>query len=56
MIQGIPFWYGIGKAGAIGAVSGAISFGIGAWAKGMFDSVVSVGKALFQAGMVMLQT
>lgn len=29
MINGIPFWYGIGKAGVMGAVSGAISFGIG---------------------------
>ena len=32
MIQGIPFWYGVGKSGAMGAVSGAISFGIGSWA------------------------
>ena len=51
MIQGIPFWYGIGKAGAIGAVSGAVSFGIGSWAKTLFGELVTVGKALFQAGM-----
>lgn len=29
MIAGIPFWYGMGKAAVIGAVSGYISFGIG---------------------------
>lgn len=51
MIQGIPFWYGIGKAGAMGAVSGAVSFGIGSWAKTLFGELVTVGKALFQAGM-----
>lgn len=51
MINGIPFWYGMGKAGVMGAVSGAISFGIGSWAKDIFGTIVSVGKALFQAGM-----
>lgn len=29
IINNVPFWYGAGKAGAIGALSGAISFGIG---------------------------
>ncbi len=51
MINGIPFWYGIGKAGVMGGVSGAISFGIGAMATSNFGVLTTVGKALFQAGM-----
>lgn len=51
MINGIPFWYGIGKAGVMGGVSGAISFGIGAMATSNFGVMTTVGKALFQAGM-----
>ncbi|MDY0090374.1 MAG: hypothetical protein RBR78_08400 [Flavobacteriaceae bacterium] len=27
IINNVPFWYGAGKVGAIGALSGAISFG-----------------------------
>lgn len=50
-MQGIPFWYGAGKAGFMGAVSGAISFGIGSIAADAFGQYFSVGKALFQAGM-----
>ncbi|MGC4040403.1 MAG: RHS repeat-associated core domain-containing protein [Flavobacterium sp.] len=51
MINGIPFWYGMGKAGVMGAVSGAISFGIGALATDTFGVLTTMGKALFQAGM-----
>lgn len=51
MINGIPFWYGMGKAGLIGAVSGAISFGIGSWSSSIFGQFVSTGKALFEAGL-----
>ena len=51
MIAGIPFWYGMGKAALMGAISGAISFGIGAGATNAFGEALSVGKALFEAGM-----
>lgn len=51
MISGIPFWYGMGKAAVVGAVSAAISFGIGAAATSAFSEGLSVGKALFEAGM-----
>lgn len=51
MIAGIPFWYGMGKAALMGAISGAISFGIGAEATNAFGEALSVGKALFEAGM-----
>lgn len=50
MINGIPVWYGMGKAAVMGAVSGAISFGIGAAATSLFGQVLTVGKALFEAG------
>ena len=49
MIAGIPFWYGMGKAGVMGAVSGAISFGIGAAATSAFGTALTVGKAAFEA-------
>ena len=49
--QGIPFWYGAGKAGFMGAVSGAISFGIGSIATEAFQATMSVCKALFEAGL-----
>lgn len=51
MIAGIPFWYGMGKAGVMGAISGAISLGIGTWASGIFGNGVTFGKALFEAGL-----
>lgn len=51
MINGIPFWYGMGKAAVIGAASSVISFGIGSMATDFFGSALSVGKALFEAGM-----
>ena len=51
MMNGIPFWYGMGKAAAMGAISGAISFGIGAAASAAYGVTASVGKALFQAAM-----
>lgn len=51
MISGIPFWYGMGKAAVVGAASAAISFGIGAAATSVFSEGLSVGKALFEAGM-----
>ncbi|WP_334124575.1 RHS repeat-associated core domain-containing protein [Empedobacter brevis] len=44
-IQGIPIWYGIGKAATIGAVSGAVSFGIGTAAT---QITAGVAKASFQ--------
>ncbi|MDQ1858423.1 RHS repeat-associated core domain-containing protein [Chryseobacterium sp. WLY505] len=50
MISGIPVWYGMGKAAVMGAVSGAISFGIGAAATSLFGQVLTVGKAIFEAG------
>ena len=28
MTNGVPFWYGKGKAGVLGGIQGAISFGI----------------------------
>lgn len=49
MINGIPFWYGLGKAATSGAISGAVSFGIGSAASSMAASFI--GKAAFQAGM-----
>lgn len=52
MINGIPFWYGIGKAATMGAISAAISFGIGTIATSPFGaSLGTVGKAAFEAGM-----
>ncbi len=51
MIQGIPFWYGLGKAATMGAVSAAISFGIGSLATTSFGTALSVGKAAFEAGL-----
>jgi RHS repeat-associated protein len=51
MINGVPFWYGMGKSGTMGAISGAISFGIGAVANSAFGVLTSVNKALFQAAM-----
>ena len=51
IINGVPFWYGMGKSGFMGAVSGAISFGIGTIATSQFGAVMSIGKAAFQAGM-----
>ncbi|WP_435523836.1 RHS repeat domain-containing protein [Chryseobacterium indoltheticum] len=50
MISGIPFWYGMGKAAFMGAVSAAVSFGVGAAATSTFGQALSVGKALFEAG------
>ncbi len=41
----------MGKAGTIGAISGAISFGIGSLATSSFGVVMSVGKVAFEAGM-----
>ena len=52
-MHGVPVWYGMGKAGVIGAISGAISMGIGtvASSSAMFGSQLTVGKAAFEAGM-----
>ena len=47
MINGIPFWYGMGKVG----VMGAISFGLGSLATSTFGVLVSTGKVLFEAGL-----
>ena len=43
MMNGIPFWYGMGKAAAMGAISGAISFGIGSAVSSTATSFI--GKA-----------
>ncbi|WP_162129631.1 RHS repeat-associated core domain-containing protein [Chryseobacterium populi] len=51
MINGIPFWYGLGKAAVMGAFSGALSFGIGSMATSVFGQYLTVGKALFEAAM-----
>ncbi|MFP5040288.1 RHS repeat-associated core domain-containing protein [Parasediminibacterium sp. JCM 36343] len=51
IINGVPFWYGMGKSAVVGAVSGAISFGIGAVASSAFGEALSFGKAAFEAGM-----
>jgi hypothetical protein len=49
--NGGEFWWGMGKAAVMGAVSGAISFGIGQVATSMIAAKVSaVNVALFQAG------
>lgn len=46
-IEGIPLWYGLGKAMTITAVSSAVSFGIGAIA----ETIASVTlRVAFQAG------
>lgn len=45
----VPFWYGAGRAGTIGGITAAISFGIGSVATSAFSS--SVSQAAFQAGM-----
>jgi len=46
-IEGVPLWYGLGKAATITAVSSAVSFGIGTVATKIFENVVS--QAFFQA-------
>ena len=46
MINGIPFWYGMGKAGTMAAVSAVISFGIGSVTSTITDSV---GRAMVQS-------
>ncbi len=50
MINGAPFWYGMGKAGTMGAISGAISFGIGAASSAIFGTAsmasMTVGDAI----------
>lgn len=51
MINGIPFWYGLGKAATTGAISGAVSFGIGSVATSTFGTALTLGKAAFEAGM-----
>ncbi|GAB0155672.1 hypothetical protein CHRYSEOSP005_09340 [Chryseobacterium sp. Alg-005] len=48
-IDGVPFWYGLGKSAVTGAVMGAISFGIGSAATSAAASFV--GKAALQAGL-----
>lgn len=48
-INGTPFWYGAGKAGTMGAISGAISFGIGTIATSTFTNTYSIST--FQAAM-----
>lgn len=50
LVNGVPVWYGMGKAATIGAVSGAVSFGIGSVASSKFGNGVSLGKAAFEAG------
>ena len=47
----VPFWYGMGKSATIGAISGAISMGIGAVATSAFSKALTLGKAVFEAGM-----
>lgn len=48
-IQGVPIWYGLGKAATTGAVMGAVSFGIGSVASS--TATTFIGKAALQAGM-----
>lgn len=50
-LQGIPFWYGMGKAMTTGAISGLVSFGIGSAATSIFGEALTIGKAAFEAGM-----
>ena len=45
---GIPFWHGMGKAAVVGAISGAISFGIGEAVTGITSFWAKAG---LQAGM-----
>lgn len=45
--NGVPFWYGMGKAATMGALSGAISFGIGS----AVSSLSSTTSFFAQAGM-----
>lgn len=47
-IQGVPVWYGLGKAAVTGAVMGALSFGIGSATSGVTNFI---GKSALQAGM-----
>lgn len=48
-VNGIPIWYGLGKATVISTVMGAVSFGIGSAASSA--AVGFLGKAALQAGM-----
>ncbi|MGG5209254.1 RHS repeat-associated core domain-containing protein [Chryseobacterium sp. MIQD13] len=48
-INGLPVWYGLGKAAVTSAVMGAVSFGIGSVATSA--AVGFIGKAALQAGM-----
>lgn len=48
-INGIPVWYGLGKAAVISTVMGAVSFGIGSAASSA--AVGFIGRAALQAGM-----
>lgn len=50
-INGVEFWYGIGKSATVGAISGVISMGIGSVATSLFSEALTFGKALFEAGM-----
>ena len=51
MISGVQFQYGMGKAGVMGAITGAINFGIGSVPISTFGSLMTTGKALFEAGL-----
>lgn len=48
-VNGLPVWYGLGKATVISTVMGAISFGIGSAASSA--AVGFIGRAALQAGM-----
>lgn len=51
MISGILFCYGMGKAAVMGAVTAAVSFGIGSVATSAFSQTLTVDKTVFEAGM-----
>lgn len=51
MVNGDPFWYGMGKSATMGAISGAISFGIGSVVTNGFMATSSfIAQSAVQAG------
>ncbi|MDR0223663.1 MAG: hypothetical protein LBI32_01215 [Myroides odoratus] len=50
VVNGVPFWYGMGKSATMGAISGAVSFGIGE-AMASLSSTLGNSAFLVQAGM-----
>jgi RHS repeat-associated protein len=51
IINNVPFWYGMGKAATMGAISGAISFGIGAVQSAIYSTAQAAAMTLKDAAL-----